>query len=119
MTGPRRRDCARCGRHGYPAAHFPDGYLCRICLRAGLDIRGTCPGCGTRRALPGLRSDVPVCTGCAGISRHFTCLHCGYEGNLPAGGRLCGPCGVTWQLTQLLDDGTGTISPPCSHLSPP
>ena len=82
MTGPRRRDCARCGRHGYPAAHFPDGYLCRICLRAGLDIRGTCPGCGTGRALPGLRDRTPVCTGCAGISRHFTCLHCGYEGNL-------------------------------------
>jgi hypothetical protein len=117
MTGPRRRTCARCSRHGYPAAHFPDGYLCRICLRAGLDIRGTCPGCGTHRALPGLRSDVPVCTDCAGISRHFTCLHCGYEGNLPAGGRLCGPCGVTWQLTQLLDDGTGTISPALQPLA--
>ena len=54
-SGPVRRACGRCGRHGYPAAHFPDGYLCGTCLRAALDIRGACPGCGTTRALPGRR----------------------------------------------------------------
>ena len=45
-TGPIRRDCSRCGRHGYPATNFPDGYLCGPCLRTALDIRGPCPGCG-------------------------------------------------------------------------
>src|SRR5262249_3687927 len=58
-TGPIKRDCSRCGRHGYPATHFPDGYLCGPCLRAALDIRGPCPGCGTTRPLPGRRPPAP------------------------------------------------------------
>ncbi len=57
MTGgPIKRTCGRCGRHGYPAARFPDGYLCGACLRAALDIRGACPGCGTR---PGITRPPP------------------------------------------------------------
>ena len=27
-SGPVKQACGRCGRHGYPAARFPDGYLC-------------------------------------------------------------------------------------------
>ena len=53
MTGgPIKRTCGRCSRHGYPAAHFPDGYLCGRCLQAALDIRGACPGCGTHGHYP-------------------------------------------------------------------
>jgi hypothetical protein len=91
--GPVKRDCGRCGRHGYPATRFPDGYLCGSCLRAALEVRGSCPGCGTNRALPGRRpaDSAPICRDCAGITRHFTCLRCDYEGNL-AEGRLCYPC---------------------------
>ena len=83
-AGPIKRDCGRCGRHGYPATRFPDGYLCGTCLRAALEIRGACPGCGTTRALPGRRpaDSVPICRDCAQITRHFTCLRCDYEGNL-------------------------------------
>jgi hypothetical protein len=116
--GPARRACGRCGRHGPHTAHFPDGYLCRPCLQAALDIRGTCPGCATIRALPGRRprDQAPICRDCAGISRHFTCLHCNYEGNLAAG-RLCHPCAVTWSAAQLLDDGTGVTAPALQPLA--
>ena len=103
MTGgPIKRACGRCGRHGYHAAHFPDGYLCGRCLQTALDIRGACPGCATVRALPGRRPDsqAPICCDCAGIRRYFTCLRCDYEGNL-APGRLCHPCAVTQAITAI------------------
>jgi integrase len=111
-SGPVRRACGRCDRHGFPAAHFPDGYLCGPCLRAALDIRGTCPGCGTSRALPGRRpaDHAPLCRDCAGISRHFTCLDCDYEGNMPLG-RLCAPCALTRAAARILADSTGSIAP--------
>lgn len=116
-SGPRRHPCGRCGRHGFPAAHLPDGYLCRPCLRAALTIRGRCPGCGANRALPGRQSDgTPICRDCAGISRHFSCLHCGWEGNLHAS-RLCASCCLTWSLPRLLDDGTGAINPALQPLA--
>jgi integrase len=103
MTGgAARRDCGRCGRQRYPAAHFPDGYLCGRCLQAALDIRGACPGCAAVRALPGRRpaDQAPICCDCAGIRRYFTCLRCDYEGNL-AHGRLCYPCALTRTVTEL------------------
>jgi hypothetical protein len=100
-AAPARRTCGRCGRIGFHSSHFPDGYVCSTCLHAALSIRGACPGCGTYRALPGLRADrAAICRDCAGISRYFTCLHCDYEGNLAAG-RLCHPCAVTWNITQI------------------
>lgn len=109
-SGPARRTCGRCGRHGFTAARFPDGYLCGPCLRAALGIRGACPGCGTDRALPGRAGTTPICRDCAGISRYFSCLDCGYEGNLPPG-RLCVPCALARAAALALDDGTGAIAP--------
>ena len=112
MTGgPIKRTCGRCGRHGYPAAHFPDGYLCGSCLQAALDIRGACPSCATIRALPGRRprDQAPICCDCAGISRYFTCLRCDYEGNL-ARGRLCHPCAVTQAITEIFGS-TARLAP--------
>ena len=90
MTQPaKKRTCARCGHHGYPAASFPDGHLCCRCLTAALSAAGTCPGCGTGgRVLPGLRDGVRICRDCAGITRDFSCLRCGTEtGMARAGGR--------------------------------
>ena len=106
-SGPARRACGRCGRHGYPATRFPDGYLCGACLRSALEIRGACPGCGTTRALPGRRPAglMPICRDCAGITRHFTCLRCDYEGNL-AEGRLCHPCARTQAITEIFGPAT-------------
>jgi hypothetical protein len=119
---PVRRTCARCGRHCYPAASFPEGHLCTGCLRVALEATGTCPACGTPgRVLPGLRGGVRICPDCAGITRHFSCLHCGTEtgmaGRKGGSSRLCGPCALTWMTSQLLDDGTGAISPPLAPLA--
>ena len=111
---PKKRTCARCGHHGFPAASFPEGHLCRPCLNAALAVTGTCPGCGTKdRVLPGLRDGTAICRDCARITRHFSCLRCGTETGMAAaaGRRLCGPCAVTWAAARLLDDGTGRHQP--------
>jgi integrase len=116
VTGPVKRDCGRCGRHGWPAASFPDGYLCSPCLTAALDTRGACPGCGTTRPLPGRRpgDQAPICRDCAGITRHFTCLRCDYEGNLGPG-RLCHPCARAQAITGIF--GPGPITPALQPLA--
>jgi hypothetical protein len=81
VTQPaKKRTCVRCGHHGYPAASFPEGYLCWRCLSAALAADGTCPGCGTAgRVLPGLRDGERIGRDCAGITRDFSCLRCGTE----------------------------------------
>ena len=124
MTQPaKKRTCARCGHHGYPAASFPEGHLCSRCLTAALSVAGTCSGCGAAgRVLPGLRGGVRICRDCAGITRDFSCLRCGAEaGMAPAARRslrrLCGPCAVTWTAARLLDDGTGAIAAPLKPLA--
>ncbi|MGH3190566.1 MAG: hypothetical protein ACRDPY_47455 [Streptosporangiaceae bacterium] len=123
MTRPaKKRTCARCGHHGYPAASFPEGHLCWRCLTAALAVAGTCPGCGTGgRLLPGLRDGMRICRDCAGITREFCCLRCGTEtgmtGRRRGPSRLCGPCSVTWTAARLLDDGTGAIAAPLKPLA--
>ena len=123
MTQPaKKRTCARCGNHGFPAASFPEGHLCHRCLTARWP----------RRHLPRLRRWRPgaarparwraVCRDCAGITRDFSCLRCGTEtGMAPAARRslrrLCGPCAVTWTAARLLDDGTGAIAVPLQPLA--
>ncbi len=113
-AGPRdeRHTCARCGCHNlHPLRRWPDGPICRPCIRIGLLNRGICPGCGTERPLPGRRDDTtPICRDCAGIHRDFFCSRCGAEG-ITHRGHLCGRCAVSDRLDQLLDDGTGHIKP--------
>jgi len=122
MSPAKKRTCARCGHHGYPAASFPEGHLCHRCLDTALAMVGTCPGCATPgRVLPGLRDGMPACRDCAGITRHFSCLRCGTEAGMTrrrhGSSRLCGPCAITWTLQQLLNDGTGAISTPLQPLA--
>ncbi|ROP37292.1 hypothetical protein [Saccharothrix texasensis] len=107
-----KRDCARCGRHGHFAAHWPDGHVCRTCHDRALGVRGQCPCCGQNRALPGLGDDdVPVCADCAGFRRSYACSRCGTEGKLHRR-RLCTRCTLADQLHQALDDGTGRVHLP-------
>jgi hypothetical protein len=120
--GPRKRTCARCGHHGFPAASFPEGHLCRRCLDTALQAAGTCPGCGTAdRGLPGLRDGARICRDCAAITRHFSCLGCGTETGMTrrwhGSSRLCGPCAVTREAARLLDDGTGAVAAPLTPLA--
>ncbi|MFE2043791.1 hypothetical protein ACFXAZ_23240 [Streptomyces sp. NPDC059477] len=79
--------------------------------------RGTCPGCGQDRALPGRHpaDGAAVCTTCAGFSQTFDCSRCGFEGKL-LGGRLCERCTLTDRLTALLEDGTGRVRPTLTPL---
>ncbi|MFE5595626.1 helix-turn-helix domain-containing protein [Streptomyces sp. NPDC056549] len=79
--------------------------------------RGTCPGCGQDRALPGRHpaDGSAICTTCAGFSQTFDCSRCGFEGKL-LGGRLCERCTLTDRLTALLDDGTGRVRPTLTPL---
>jgi hypothetical protein len=119
----KKRACARCGQLRFPSASFPEGHLCWTCLNAALQVTGTCPGCGSAdRVLPGLRHGAPACRDCAGISRDFSCLRCGTEAGMSMGSRrglsrLCGLCAVTWTADRLLDDGTGSASPPLKPLA--
>jgi len=104
------RDCARCGRRAALAANWTDGPICRTCYQRAARTYGQCPGCGTRRLLPGRStSGTPICRDCAPITRDFFCDRCGFEGLLLAG-RLCERCTLASKLTAALDDGTGHIS---------
>ncbi|WP_395297156.1 hypothetical protein ACF9IK_29770 [Kitasatospora hibisci] len=103
-------ECCRCGQRRHKAGTWPDGYVCRTCSDRAVRTRGTCPGCGQDRALPGLHpvDGSAICTTCAGFSQTFDCSRCHFEGKL-LGGRLCERCTLTDRLTALLDDGTGHV----------
>ena len=105
-----KRDCARCGRHGHFAAHWPDGYVCRTCYDRVLRTHGRCPGCGQDAALPGLADGAAICTTCSGFSTSYACSRCGTEGKLHRG-KLCTGCALHDRLGELLDDGTGQVRP--------
>ncbi|WP_432081537.1 hypothetical protein [Streptomyces sp. WAC 04229] len=107
----------RCGQRRHKAGTWPDGYVCRTCSDRAVRTRGTCPGCGEDRALPGLRSvdGSAICTTCAGFSQTFDCSRCGFEGKL-LGGRLCERCTLTDRLTALLANGTGCVRPALTPL---
>ncbi len=111
-------ECCRCGRRRNKAGTWPDGYVCRTCLDRAVRTRGTCPGCGQERALPGRRpgDGAAICTDCAGFSQSFACSRCGFEGKLH-GGRLCTRCALAGRLTGLLDDGSGRIRPELTPLA--
>jgi integrase len=105
-------ECCRCGRRRHKAGSWPDGHVCRTCSDRAVQTRGTCPGCGQERALPGLRpgDGAAICTSCAGFSRSVACSRCGFEGKLH-GGRLCTRCALADRLAEVLDDGRGRIRP--------
>ncbi|WP_326821458.1 hypothetical protein [Streptosporangium sp. NBC_01756] len=107
-----KRTCARCRRFSYSAGWWPDGPVCRTCVDRGLRLRGTCPGCGQDRLLPGLRPDdhEPICTTCAEFKPSYRCSRCGQEGKLHSR-RLCSRCALHDRLSELLDDGTGQVHP--------
>ncbi|MCU1527105.1 MAG: hypothetical protein JWP75_868 [Frondihabitans sp.] len=112
MTSPRSAgECARCRRTGIRfATTWPEGRICRRCYQQATRIHGRCPGCDTDHLLPGLRDGNPCCVDCAGIPKNFHCTRCGREDE-PVRVGLCAHCCLTDDLTVLLNDGTGRISP--------
>ncbi len=111
---PYKRTCCRCGKFRHAHGLLPDGHICQPCLRAALRDVGICPGCGRDRPLIGRQEGTPVCRECAGITREFTCRHCGYEGEFCIA-RTCLFCRNARKLAGFLDDGT---SQPRRELAP-
>ncbi|WP_448388592.1 hypothetical protein [Microbacterium aurum] len=92
------------------ATTWPEGTICRRCYQRAARIHGTCDGCGRHRLLPGLLDGTPCCVDCAGIPKDFHCTRCGREDE-PVRIGLCAHCCLTDDLTALLSDSTGQISP--------
>jgi hypothetical protein len=67
---PRSEGEHRRARGGRMAAKirvtWPDGAICGICFTTALRTRGSCPGCGEERLLPGRNPDGSgICRDCA------------------------------------------------------
>lgn len=102
--------CARCERRDVRfATTWPEGRVCRRCYQRATRIHGICPECNTSRLLPGLLQGAPVCGDCAGIPKDFHCTRCGREDE-PVRAGLCAHCCLADDLTELFDDGSGTVA---------
>ncbi|TLW89256.1 hypothetical protein FFT09_22645 [Saccharomonospora piscinae] len=89
--------------------HWPEGPVCVACFEQAVNTYGRCGGCGTHRLLPGRAPDgTGLCTNCAGGLGDFTCRRCGQEGPSYRAG-ACARCVLADRLTELLDDGSGTV----------
>jgi hypothetical protein len=100
--------CLRLRAHGY---NWPEGYVCDACCMAAVRLRGTCPGCGDERLLPGRHVELgAICVSCAGITTSFICSTCGHEAQLYYT-RTCFSCSLHRRLRCVLDDGTGQVAP--------
>lgn len=100
------KECDRCHRSvtKFRVVWWPEGRICGICFHNAMRTRGTCPGCGQARLLPG-RSPAydtqPVCVVCAKIDEDFHCHRCGIETEFYR--RItCARCALTDDLRDLL-----------------
>ncbi len=85
---------------------WPDGAICGICFTAALRTRGSCPGCGKERLLPGRTTDgTDICRDCAGITTNMTCEGCGTETERFRAGH-CIRCVLRTDLEALLHSHT-------------
>jgi len=96
--------CARCGRDTTRIqTTWPEGQICFTCWFDAIHPRGTCPGCGQERLLPGPTdpSGSPICGPCAGIPYDFHCGRCGVEAGHHRA-KLCARCALRDDLHTLL-----------------
>ena len=85
---------------------WPDGAICGICFTTALRTRGSCPGCGKERLLPGRTTDgADICRDCAGITTNMTCDSCGTETERFRAGH-CIRCVLRADLDELLHPRT-------------
>ncbi len=112
MTAPAKRvECARCHRAQRACQTWPEGPVCRTCLRHAVQRRGPCAGCGVDRLLPGRDGKgAGLCVDSAAIPRSFLCATCGAEGQQWFSA-TCLACSLQRRLAALLDDGTGQVTP--------
>lgn len=96
--------CVRCGRSAAKVrARWPEGKVCGPCFTVATRTRGTCPGCGQDRLLPGppTLEGGPRCGECAGIPHDFHCTQCGTEGESYRRA-ICARCALRNDLTAML-----------------
>lgn len=105
--------CDRCSRAaGKHRASWPEGKICGTCFTVAMRTHGTCPGCGTKRMLPGRTAShnhQPVCADCAGITQDYHCSGCGEETEHYRH-NTCARCALRNDLTALLhvEEAQGT-----------
>ena len=104
--------CAQCGAYKIDRGRrWPGGAICQKCFQRAMRINGPCTSCGQERLTPGLdRNALPICVDCAGIDTDLRCTRCGEEDE-PVRRGLCAACCLRDDLTELLDDGTGSVKP--------
>lgn len=85
------------------AASWPEGRLCFTCYFDAVHTRGTRPGCGQERLLPGPpdANGQRRCSTCASIPDDFHCERCGLEAGHHRG-RLCARCALRDDLYDIL-----------------
>lgn len=100
----RPQTCAHCGQQRRPAAHWPEGPVCRSCYDRALDAKGVCPRCGEQRRLMRYDgSETAICRECAGAPAHHVCGRCGDE-HAPYQRGVCPRCVTKDRLNELLGD---------------
>ncbi len=109
--------CPRCCRNQVQLGSNLEAPVCSTCFQKATRTYGTCPGCGTKRLLPGLLGDQPICRDCAGIARSFYCSRCGVEGRIYRR-KVCVRCRLDDFARELLEDGTGTVRSDLEALVP-
>lgn len=113
MTRPRAaKVCIRCQGSWRFGFTWLEGFVCRSCVSRAAGVRGTCAGCGDGdRLLIGRDVDGrAVCVDCAGITTPFRCTTCGREDRTWFA-HTCVACSLARHLPEVLDDGTGQLSP--------
>ncbi|UTM39686.1 recombinase XerD (plasmid) [Rhodococcus pyridinivorans] len=95
--------CDRCRRSTTKiVARWPEGAICYSCYSSATRTHGTCPGCASRRMLPGRNADGDaVCVDCAGIPLDLHCHRCGHEEERYRAG-LCARCALRDDLHTVL-----------------
>lgn len=110
--------CSRCGRSaGKHRTQWPEGRICGTCFTAAMNTRGSCPGCGADRLLPGPPGQPggPTCAPCAGIDTDFRCGRCLVEGESYRSG-ICVRCALRDDLTAPLITADPVLRPPLTAL---
>ncbi|TXS80566.1 hypothetical protein EAO76_01885 [Streptomyces sp. sk2.1] len=109
--------CVRCG-DGYPKpTRWPEGLVCRYCVRAARTRQGTCAHCGHQGILPGVAPDSRfLCAQCSDVPLDVHCKRCGDE-TMTTDQAICWRCLLAVRVSTLLAGPDGAIPEPLQPLA--
>lgn len=109
--------CVRCG-DGYPKpTRWPEGLVCRYCVRAARTRQGTCAHCGHQGILPGVAPDGRfLCAQCSDVPLDVHCKRCGDE-TMTTDQAICWRCLLAVRVSTLLAGPDGAIPEPLQPLA--